>query len=559
MGRRSRGDHGKERTTRRTLNAGMTAVILLLSVTTAVVIDPVAASAHNNVVTGVASCSPVGANHDITWTIANDYNLSETASIVSATGGVGTVSGSPVNIAASPGEPYKTGTMQQVLPGSMTGSTTITVKGVWSDNFSTTDSGTVSFPTACVPPPATVTTAPTKTSIVLGNSDTDGVSVTGVSGVTPTGTVTFYVCGPFSTATACTTAGTNLGAVTVSGSGGTATATSPAYSPTATGTYCFLGVYSGDGNYSGASDGSTTRECFTVTKATPGVTTSPTKSSIVLGNSDTDGVSVTGVSGVTPTGTVTFYVCGPFSTATACTTAGTNLGAVTVSGSGGTATATSPAYSPTATGTYCFLGVYSGDGNYSGASDGSTTRECFTVTMATPGVTTSPTKSSVVLGNSDTDGVTVTGVSGVTPTGTVTFYVCPGNTNPCTSSSTGVVDLGTATLSGSGGTATTTSPAYTPTATGTYCFLGVYSGDGNYQGGSDGSTSSECFTVTPRSAGAEHGADQRHHRVREHRLRRSHRDRGGRDHPHRHGQLLRVRTLHHGHRCARPPAPTWAR
>ena len=58
---------------------------------------------------------------------------------------------------------------------------------------------------------------------------------------------------------------------------------------------------------------------------------------------------------------------------------------MTLPGSGGTATATSPAYTPTATGTYCFLGVYSGDTNYSAASDGSTTRECFTVTGPRPG------------------------------------------------------------------------------------------------------------------------------------------------------------------------------
>jgi hypothetical protein len=341
-----------------------------------------------------------------------------------------------------------------------------------------------------------VTTTPSKSSVVLGGTDTDGVTVTGVDGITPTGTVTFYVCGPFTTATACTTAGTKLGTVTLSGPGGTATATSPAYTPLAAGTYCFLGVYSGDGNYFGGSDGSTTRECFTVTMATPGVTTSPANGTVVLGNADTDGVTVTGVDGITPTGTVTFYVCGPFTTATACTVAGTNLGTVTLSGSGGTATATSPAYTPLATGTYCFLGVYSGDGNYFGGSDGSTSRECFTVTPPQAGVTTSPANSTIVLGNSNADNVTVTGVVGVTPTGTVTFYVCPGNANPCTAGTTGVVDLGTVTLSGSGDTATATSPAYTPLATGTYCFLGVYSGDGNYLGGSDGPTTDECFTVT---------------------------------------------------------------
>jgi hypothetical protein len=112
----------------------------------------------------------------------------------------------------------------------------------------------------------------------------------------------------------------------LSGSGNTATATSPSFTPLATGTYCFLGVYSGDGNYAGGSDGSTTRECFTVTPATPGVMTAPANASITLGGSDSDTATVTGTGGVTPTGTVTFYVCGPTASATACTTAGTNLG-----------------------------------------------------------------------------------------------------------------------------------------------------------------------------------------------------------------------------------------
>ncbi len=358
-----------------------------------------------------------------------------------------------------------------------------------SDNSTSRECFTVTMATP------TVTTAPTSGTIILGGSDSDGVTVTGVSEITPTGTVTFYVCGPFTTATACTTAGTKLGSVGLSGSGNTATATGPSYTPAATGIYCFLGVYSGDGNYAGASDNSTSRECFTVTMATPTVTTAPTSGTIILGGSDSDGATVTGTDSVTPTGTVTFYVCGPFTTATACTSAGTKLGSVGLSGSGNSATATGPSYTPAATGIYCFLGVYSGDGNYAGGSDGSTTRECFTVTMATPGVTTSPTSGTITLGGSDSDGATVTGTDGVTPTGSVTFYLCTGNGSACTAGTPGVVDLGTVTVSGSGDTATATSPSYTPAAPGAYCFLGVYSGDGNYAGASDSSTIRECFIV----------------------------------------------------------------
>jgi hypothetical protein len=104
------------------------------------------------------------------------------------------------------------------------------------------------------------------------------------------------VCGPFASATACTTSGSKLGSVSLSGSGNTATATSPSFFPSSAGTYCFLGVYSGDGNYAGASDSSTTTECFTVTKATPSLTTTPSNpSGFALGSSTSDSATVTGV------------------------------------------------------------------------------------------------------------------------------------------------------------------------------------------------------------------------------------------------------------------------
>jgi hypothetical protein len=54
---------------------------------------------------------------------------------------------------ASPGKPFKTATLTQVLPASTTGPATLTVKGVWSDNFTTTNSGSTPLPTGCTPPP----------------------------------------------------------------------------------------------------------------------------------------------------------------------------------------------------------------------------------------------------------------------------------------------------------------------------------------------------------------------------------------------------------------------
>jgi hypothetical protein len=175
--------------TRRVLKTVIMAVTSLLTVITGVALDPTAAFAHDNIVSGVATCSQVGGKEDITWTIANDYNLSETASVYSATGGVGTVSGSPVNIPASPSQPYKSATMTQVLPGTTTGTDTLTVKGVWSDNYSTTDSGSVSLPTNCKSPTPSLATTPSPTTGSAGASTTytDMATVTGIEGITPTG------------------------------------------------------------------------------------------------------------------------------------------------------------------------------------------------------------------------------------------------------------------------------------------------------------------------------------------------------------------------------------
>ena len=115
----------------------------------------VPAFAHNNVVTGSVSCASAG-GFDITWTIANDFKLSETATVTSATGGVSTVSGSPVHIAGSPGQPFKTGTVTQVLPATTTGTATLAVKGTWSDGYSVSDTGSTPLPAGCPTPSQTI-------------------------------------------------------------------------------------------------------------------------------------------------------------------------------------------------------------------------------------------------------------------------------------------------------------------------------------------------------------------------------------------------------------------
>jgi hypothetical protein len=231
--------------------------------------------------------------------------------------------------------------------------------------------------------------------------DTD--TVTGNQAAdTPSGTVTFFLCGPIPTGS-CSSGGTNVGTGTLSGSGATASANSPdvntSASPLTPGRYCFRAEWPGDTNYPtpliefGGATG--TNECFTVRTIPTGTTTTP---SVGSGGSTTFGSQVTDHALVqatlsgdgTPTGTVTFFVCDPTQTVGgACpdgqgTQVGSPVTTTAVSGSSPPASsADSAAVTANKTGTWCFRGVYIPGGangaNYTGSEDAST-GECFTVT-----------------------------------------------------------------------------------------------------------------------------------------------------------------------------------
>jgi hypothetical protein len=253
-------------------------------------------------------------------------------------------------------------------------------------------------------PSASATVASVTGSTVLGGGTvSDTLTVTGTSGgPTPTnvaGGVDFYACHVSNSGTLdpqlCPTANGTLydDSEILSGSNGTATATSSSFTPTATGTWCFSATYSGDDNYSGSSDNVTgtpdPNECVLITAATSATSTTPTVSSITLGQSNTDAAVVTGnAAGGSPTGTVSFYECGPTASAQACTSMGNPVGSAVglTAGAGNTSSSTSVSFTPTGTGYWCFAGYYSGDSNYSASSDTSTD-ECFDVTAAKPTIT----------------------------------------------------------------------------------------------------------------------------------------------------------------------------
>ena len=326
--------------------------------------------------------------------------------------------------------------------------------GTASFSLSNSQTATVDFYNAAS---STTTTLLSSSSITLGQSITDTATVTGV-GVTPTGTVQFYVMAPGGSFVLFSTK-------TLDASG---QATSASYQPLTTGTYYFKAEYSGDDNYMPSQSGDTD-EPLTVGKATPTVTTLLSDSSITLGDSITDTVTVTGLGSPfpVPTGTVNFQV------STNGGSTWTTFSTETLDSNG---QATSDPYTPLAAGNYLFRAMYLGDGNYKAAQSGDND-EPLSVGKATPTVTTLLSETTITLGDSITDTVTVTGLGGLfpTPTGTVQFQV----------------QFGAGSFTNFGAVETlvdgqATSDPYTPMAAGSYHFRAIYSGDSNYFGAQSG-------------------------------------------------------------------------
>jgi hypothetical protein len=343
----------------------------------------------------------------------------------------------------------------------------------------------------------------------------DTATVTGNQAAdTPSGTVTFFLCNPAQVAANggnCSTGGTNIGTGTLSGSGATASATSPdvntSGSPLGAGTYCFRATWPGDTNYPtaliefGGANG--TNECFTVRTIPTTTTTTP---SVGSGGTTTFGSSVTDHAVVqatlsgdgTPTGTVTFFVCDPTQlTNGTCSTGGTQVGTpvTTVAVPNSTppaSSADSAAVTVNKTGTWCFRAVYTPGGangaNYTGSSDAST-GECFTVTD-----TTASTSNQNWLPN---DTATVTSANGAPLSGTLSAQLYTDGTCGTSGGSAVSGQLYTTTLPGtsSTGTLTTTNTTFKVTASTSVSWLVTFtSNDSNVSGSSH--CESTSLTIT---------------------------------------------------------------
>jgi hypothetical protein len=383
-------------------------------------------------------------------------------------------------------------------------------------------SGTECF--SVTPATSSSATAASPTSVVVGPNGTvtDAVTVTGnATGGPPTGTVAFGVCGPSSGPALCPSGTAVPPVATLAATGGlTSGATSGTFTPTSVGTWCFAAVYTpaAGSNYTASSDNiagtADPAECFIVTAATPGFTTTvaaPTDTAV--GNPWVDTATALGNSaGGPPTGTVSWTLCQESLVRTPCT-GGTLIGSTSTSTpSGNDSTFTLPSPPAPTVGTWCFNASYapSTGGNYTGVLQQSGT-ECFTVTPASSSSATTASPISVVIGpaGTATDAVTVTGnATGGAPTGTVAFGVCGPLPGPAVCpSGTSVPPTSVSLTPGAGNTSSATSGTFTPTSVGTWCFAAVYTPatGSNYTASSDNVTGTadpaECFGVGAATPG----------------------------------------------------------
>jgi hypothetical protein len=354
---------------------------------------------------------------------------------------------------------------------------------------------------------STTSTRPALSTLTLGQADSDAATVAGnAAGGSPTGTVSFFVCGPTAVATPCTYQSNPVGTPVslVPGAGNASTAASVSFTPPGGGYWCFAAYYSGDSHYSASFDASGDG-CFLIPRAGSSVVLAPSASTVLIGQAAVTAVATIrgNVAHGHPTGTVNFYICHAGAAPAPCTSTDVSIGlAVTLTGGGGdTSTATSGAYTASP-GTYlgymCFAVAYSGDANYDPSSD-LTTDGCFDVTSLTQTtVTDTPAQATITLGQSDTDTTTVSGNStyGV-PTGTVSYFSCGPTTAPayCDNARNnpvgGPVNLSPAT---GADTAMATSTPFTPNTTGYWCFSSIYSGSDSYSYNND-PTVDQCVDV----------------------------------------------------------------
>lgn len=321
--------------------------------------------------------------------------------------------------------------------------------------------------------PVTVTAPRSATSLTISVTPpplTVGISTLTVSGaltgtqvLSAAGTVTYQ----FFSGTSCAPA-LLLDFKSVSVSLGSFSDSAPKFTLNSAGTFSVNAVFSPTDLFNNPST-SACKSPITVNRATVTITTVTTPVTPVtaaVGSTVTDLATLGGATG-TAGGSVTYQL---FSGTTCAAPAiQTNIRTVT----GGTVASSSPFFVFNKAGTYSMLAVYTGDTNNLGAT--SLCESPITITITTPGISTTVVPASPLAGSPFVDTVTGGTLTGVTSNagGTVTYslYVVVGII--CTGSA-----LGTSTVTVTNGNVPS-SKNFVLNNVGSYGFVAVYSGDAN--------------------------------------------------------------------------------
>jgi hypothetical protein len=339
------------------------------------------------------------------------------------------------------------------------------------------------------------TSSPWTNAEATGATAADTSTLTGIEGFLPTGSVVYDLySGPSCGGSALQSSTQDVGDGAVPDSATTAALIA--------GNYSFQASYSGDTNYQADLSGC---QAFAVSKdlrlvggvVYDAVSQQPWNGTEVSGGSAYATSTVTAANaGIVPTGTVTYSL---FADGT-CTGNALTQQTVTLTEAG--TVPASVATGPLATGDYGFEASYSGDGNYHAATGNCDPFEVDRAPSLTTAVVDDAATGTAWTGAEDQgasafDSSIIAGVSGFTPTGTVTysFYANGSCTGPATSTHTVTLSSGTV----------PPSPSTGSLPPGTFSYLAVYGGDSNYKVSSNPCQSFSTGVVGYRIEGGDGG------------------------------------------------------
>ncbi len=301
------------------------------------------------------------------------------------------------------------------------------------------------------------------------------------SGANATGTITFKVFGPLATAPTTCTAGTTVGTATVSGNN--TYNPSASFTPTTVGNYWWYASYGGDANNATAAStcGSGMSETVVAVAAPTLTATGPGAGNAGTAITTANISSALGASsGANATGTITFTVFGPQTTAPTTCTAGTTVGTATVAGNN--TYHPSAGFTPTTVGNYWWYASYGGDANNGAAT--STCGSGMSKTVVAPAITTltATGPGTGTIGTAISTANVSAALSGGTSIpeagGIITFTVFGPQTSAPTTCTSGGTTVGAGTAV-NGDATYHPSATFTPTGAGDYWWYASYGGDAN--------------------------------------------------------------------------------